>query len=32
MGVGYELRDVDGSGKREVLITHDATLGYVFQP
>jgi hypothetical protein len=31
-GVGYEVRDVDGSGKREVLITHDATLGYVFQP
>ncbi|HZS42332.1 MAG TPA: hypothetical protein VFF06_36125 [Polyangia bacterium] len=31
-GVGYEVRDVDGSGKREVLITHDATLGYVFTP
>jgi hypothetical protein len=29
-GVGYEVRDVDQSGKREVQITHDATLGYVF--
>jgi hypothetical protein len=31
-GVGYEVRDVDGSGKRSVLITHDATLGYQFAP
>src|SRR3954468_24476079 len=30
-GVGYEVRDVDGSGKREVLITHDATLGFQFK-
>ncbi len=31
-GVGYEVRDLTGSGKREVLITHDNTLGYVFAP
>jgi hypothetical protein len=31
-GVGYEVRDVDGSGKLHVLITHDNTLGYVFTP
>src|SRR5262249_30330196 len=29
-GVGYEVRDVDGSGKRSVLVTHDATLGFQF--
>jgi hypothetical protein len=29
-GVGYEVRDVDGTGKRTLLVTHDATLGYVF--
>jgi hypothetical protein len=31
-GVGYEIRDVDGTGHRTLLITHDATLGYVFNP
>src|SRR5262249_29842359 len=31
-GVGYEVRDLEGSGKRSVLITHDATLGYQFAP
>src|SRR6185295_4305078 len=30
-GVGYEVRDFDGTGQRSVLITHDATLGYVFE-
>lgn len=29
-GVGYEVRDFDGSGRRTLLVTHDATLGYVF--
>jgi hypothetical protein len=29
-GVGYEVRDFDGSGQRKVLITHDNTLGFVF--
>jgi hypothetical protein len=29
-GVGYEVRDFDGSGRRRLLITHDATLGYGF--
>ena len=31
-GVGYEVRDFDGSGRRSMLITQDATLGFVFQP
>jgi hypothetical protein len=31
-GVGYEVRDLDQSGRRTVLITHDATLGYTFTP
>lgn len=31
-GVGYEVADVDQDGRRELHITHDATLGYVFQP
>ncbi|MGZ3427106.1 MAG: hypothetical protein ACXVCV_10685 [Polyangia bacterium] len=31
-GVGYEVRDVDGTGRRTLLVTHDATLGYVFAP
>jgi hypothetical protein len=31
-GVGYEVRDFDGSGARKLLITHDATLGYAFAP
>src|SRR5262249_17969983 len=30
-GVGYEVRDVDGTGARTLLITHDSTLGYVFK-
>ena len=30
VGVGYEVRDFDGSGQRKVLVTHDATLGFVF--
>lgn len=30
-GVGYEVRDFDGDGRRSVLITQDATLGYVFK-
>jgi hypothetical protein len=30
MGVGYEVRDFDGSGQRKVLITHDNTLGFTF--
>jgi len=29
-GVGYEVRDLDGSGRRKVLITHDGTIGYEF--
>jgi hypothetical protein len=29
-GVGYEVRDFDGSGKKTLLVTHDSTLGYVF--
>ncbi|HEX9101672.1 MAG TPA: hypothetical protein VF997_05690, partial [Polyangia bacterium] len=29
-GIGYEVRDVDGTGRRTLLVTHDATLGYVF--
>ena len=32
VGVGYEVRDVDGSGRRKVLISHDEALGYVFTP
>ena len=31
-GIGYEVRDVDGTGRRTLLVTHDATLGYVFTP
>src|SRR6185503_19949830 len=31
-GIGYEVRDDDGDGKRTLMITHDATLGYVFAP
>jgi hypothetical protein len=31
LGVGSEVRDF-GSGIRSVLITHDATLGYTFEP
>ncbi len=31
-GVGYEVRDFDGSGVRRLLITHDETLGFVFTP
>jgi hypothetical protein len=27
-GIGSEVRDVDGSGRRVLLITHDATLGF----
>jgi hypothetical protein len=30
-GVGYEVRDFDGSGVRKMLITHDSTLGFMFQ-
>lgn len=29
-GVGYEVRDLDGSGTRTMRITFDATLGYTF--
>jgi hypothetical protein len=29
-GVGYEVRDFDGSGQRKLLVSFDATLGYVF--
>jgi hypothetical protein len=29
-GVGYEVRDFDQSGHRKMLITHDASLGFVF--
>src|SRR5262249_40644457 len=29
-GVGYEVRDFDGSGKKKMLITHEATLGFSF--
>src|SRR5512135_2705384 len=29
-GIGYEVRDVDNTGRRTLLVTHDATLGYVF--
>jgi hypothetical protein len=31
-GVGYEVGDFEHTGQRKVRITHDATLGYVFQP
>jgi hypothetical protein len=31
-GVGYEVRDFDGTGIRALLITHDASLGYAFEP
>lgn len=30
-GIGMEVRDLDGTGARSVLITHDATLGYTFK-
>ncbi len=30
-GVGYEVRDFDGTGKLDLLISHDATFGYLFQ-
>ncbi len=30
VGVGYEVRDFDGDGKRSLLITHDTALGYDF--
>jgi hypothetical protein len=29
-GVGYEVRDLDGTGTRTMLITFDSTLGYKF--
>jgi hypothetical protein len=31
-GVGYEVRDFDGTGVRSLLISHDSTLGYTFTP
>ena len=31
-GVGYELKDVDGSGQLSFLITHDAAQGFEFSP
>ena len=31
-GVGYEVRDFNGTGQRQLLITQDSTLGYVFKP
>ncbi len=30
VGVGYEVRDFDGTGSRILLITHDSALGYDF--
>lgn len=30
LGVGYEVRDIDGDGVREVVLLHDASLGFVF--
>jgi hypothetical protein len=29
-GIGYEVRDLDGSSQRKMLITFDATIGYQF--
>lgn len=31
-GIGYEVRDVDGDGLREVVLLHEASLGYQFAP
>jgi hypothetical protein len=31
-GVGYEVRDFDGSGQRRMIITHDVSLGFTFSP
>jgi hypothetical protein len=31
-GLGYEVRDLDGSGTRTMLVTFDSTLGYQFKP
>jgi hypothetical protein len=31
-GVGYEVTDLDGDGKREFLITQDTTLGFKLAP
>lgn len=31
-GVGWEVRDFTGTGRREVLVTHDGTLGFEFAP
>src|SRR5262245_14638712 len=29
-GIGYEVRDFDGSGQKKMLITHDVSLGFNF--
>jgi hypothetical protein len=29
-GIGYEVRDFDGSGQKKMLITHDVSLGFTF--